>query len=154
MGLERQDVQRTTPSGMTFEQFIKDVAGKAKLNVQVKGPDMIMVPWDLAEGRKQNTFVRPLGSTGVGLIVSFFSPTRKIVTGSELDLATTLELLRKNARIPHGAWAIASVLGEEYLGVQDTQIAHTMQPEEFYASALVVAKIADELEQKLGTDTY
>lgn len=154
MGLERQEVQGKTPSGMTFEQFIKDVASKAKLNVQVKGPDMVVVPWDLAEGRKQNTFVRPLGTTGMGLVISFFSPTRKIVSGSELDLAACLDLLRKNARIPHGAWAIASVMGEEYLGVQDTQLAHTMQPDEFYASALAVARLADELEQKLGGDVF
>ncbi len=154
MGPERQDVQKTTPSGLTFEQFIKDVASKAKLNVMVKGPEMVVVPWDISEGRKQNTFVRPLGTTGIGLIISFFSPTRKIVTGSELDLAAALDMLRKNARIPHGAWAIASVMGEEYLGVQDTQLAHTMQPDEFYASALAVARLADEAEQKLGTDTF
>ncbi len=154
MGLERQDVQRQTPSGLTFEQFIKDVASKAKLNVQIKGPDLVVVPWDLSEGRKQNTFVRPLGTTGFGLVISFFSPTKKIVTGSELDLAACLELLRKNARFAHGAWAIASVLGEEYLGVQDTQLAHTMQPDEFYAAALTTARLADEMEQKFGGDVF
>lgn len=154
MGLERQDVESRTPMGVSFEAFIKDVAAKAKLNIMVKGPDMIVVPWDISEGRKQNTFVRPMGTTGMGLVVSFFSPTRKIVNGAELDLPKALDLLRKNARIPHGSWCIASVGGEEYLGVQDTQLAHTMQPDEFYASALAVARLADELEKQLGTDAY
>lgn len=154
MGLERQDVNSTTPMGVSFEVFIKDVASKAKLNIMQKGPEMVVVPWDIAEGRKQNTFVRPMGTTGMGLVISFFSPAKKIGPGGEPDLKVALDLLRKNARIPHGAWCIASVSGEEYLGVQDTQLAHTMQPDEFYASALAVARLADELEKALGSDTY
>ena len=154
MGLERQDVENRTPMGVSFEVFIKEVAAKAKLNIMVKGPDMVVVPWDISEGRKQNTFVRPMGTTGMGLVVSFFSPARKIATGTEVDAKMALDLLRKNARIPHGSWCIASVAGEEYLGVRDARLAHTMQPDEFYASALAVARLADELEKQLGGDSY
>lgn len=154
MGLERQEIDSRTPMGVSFEVFIKDVAAKAKLNIMVKGPDMVVVPWDIAEGRKQNTFVRPMGTTGMGLVISFFSPTRKLAAGAEPDGKMAVELLRKNARIPHGSWCIASVSGEEYLGVQDTQLAHTMQPDEFYASALAVARLADELEKQLGGDSF
>lgn len=154
MGLERQDIESRTPMGVSFEVFIRDVAAKAKLNIMTKGPDMVVVPWDISEGRKQNTFVRPLGTTGMGLVISFFSPTRKLAAGAEVDGKMAVELLRKNARIPHGSWCIASVAGEEYLGVQDTQLAHTMQPDEFYASALAVARLADELEKQLGGDAF
>lgn len=154
MGLERQDIESRTPMGVSFEVFIRDIAAKAKLNIMTKGPDMVVVPWDISEGRKQNTFVRPLGTTGMGLVISFFSPTRKLAAGAEVDGKMAVELLRKNARIPHGSWCIASVAGEEYLGVQDTQLAHTMQPDEFYASALAVARLADELEKQLGGDAF
>ncbi|MBI5624616.1 MAG: hypothetical protein HY924_12630 [Elusimicrobia bacterium] len=155
MGLEREAMAKVTPSGQDFVQFIQTVAAKVQLGVQVKGPDMVVVPWDFGEGRLQNTYIRPLGQTGAGhLIIGFFSPCMKIATGAELDLKAALEFLRKNARMPHGAWAIASVQGEEYLGVQDTQIAQTMQPEEFHASAVVVAKVADDYEKQAGKDVF
>ena len=155
MGLEREKVEKLTPAGVTFAQFIQDMAAKAKLNVVQKGPDLVMVPWDLADGRKQNTFVRPLGTTGAGyLIVGFFSPSRRFSSEQDLAHASAIDLLRKNARIPHGSWGIASVNGEEYLGVCDTQIAQTMQPEEFHASCLAIAQLADALEKQLGADVF
>lgn len=155
MGLEREHVEKVTPMGQEFVPFIQAMAAKCKLNVQAKGPDMVMVPWDFGEGRAQNTFIRPLGQTGAGhLIIGFFSPCLKIATGEEIEWKAALEMLRKNARMPHGAWAIASVQGEEYLGVQDTQIAQTMQPDEFYASAIVVAKLADDYEKQSGKDVF
>ncbi|MFA6318408.1 MAG: hypothetical protein WC943_13450 [Elusimicrobiota bacterium] len=155
MGLEREQISKVTPMGLDFVQFIQGIAAKCNLNVQVKGPDLVVVPWDFGGGRLQNTFIRPMGQTGAGhLIIGFFSPCMKVVTGAEVDQKTAVEFLRKNARMPHGSWAIASVQGEEYLGVQDTQIAQTMQPDEFNASAVVVAKVADDYEKQTGKDVF
>lgn len=155
MGLERDEIAKVTPTGQDFTTFIQGLAAKVNLTVQVKGPDMVMVPWDFGGGRLQNTYIRPMGQTGAGhFIVGFFSPCMKIATGAEIELKTALDLLRKNARMPHGSWAIASVQGDEYLGVQDTQIAQTMQPEEFHASAVVVAKVADDFEKASGKDLF
>lgn len=36
----------------------------------------------------------------------------------------------------------------------DTQVAQTMEPQEFYASVCSVAATADEMEKKLGTDLF
>lgn len=155
MSLERERIEGVTPAGVSFAQFIQSVALKAKLNVVQKGPDLIMVPWDLTDGRKQNTFVRPLGTTGAGhLIIGFFSPAKRVNSEQDIAPGAAVELLRKNARIPHGAWGIASVNGEEYLGVCDTQIAQTMQPEEFHASCLAIAQLADAMEKQLGADVF
>lgn len=153
MTLERAQVQ--APTLVAFADFVANVAQKAGLKIQVKAPDLIVVPYEMGEGRLQNTFVRPLGTTGAGhAIIGFFSPCMRVEAGQQLDAATANDLLRKNARIPHGAWAIASVDGQEYLGVQDTQIAQTMQPEEFAASCVVVAKLADDMEKQLGKDVF
>lgn len=153
MSLERAQVQGQAV--VSFTDFVATVAQKAGLKIQQKAPDLIVVPYEMGEGRLQNTFVRPLGTTGAGhAIIAFFSPCMKVEAGQQLDAKTANELLRKNARIPHGAWAITSVDGQEYLGVQDTQIAQTMQPEEFAASCVVVAKLADDMEKQLGKDVF
>lgn len=154
MSLERSQVEQGTGGGVTFTQFIAQVAARAKLNIQTKSADLVIVPYDFG-GRLQNTFVRPMGQTGAGhLIISFFSPCLKVPTGQEIGQKAANDLLRKNARIPHGAWAIASVDGAEYLGVQETHIAQTLQPEEFAAAAIVVAKLADDMEKQFGTDVF
>ncbi len=153
MGLERSDVE--SGSSVSFTDFIVSVAAKANLKVRVAAPDLVIVPYDLGEGRSQNTFVRPMGKTGAGhLIVGFFSPCLKMVPDQELGAKTCNDLLRRNAKLPHGAWAIDRVDGSDYLGVADTQIAQTMQPEEFAASCFVTAKLADDMEKTLGTDAF
>ncbi|MBI5240829.1 MAG: hypothetical protein HY926_10185 [Elusimicrobia bacterium] len=153
MGLEREQVQGQG-AGVTFTQFIQGVAAAAKLNVQVKSPELVVVPWDF-EGRGQNTFVRFMGETGNGdRIISFFSPALKLAAGQELGQKTCNELLRKNAALAHGAWGIVRIESDDYLGVVDTQTAQTMEPTEFYASAIAVAKVADDMEKQLGTDVF
>lgn len=153
MGLEREAVQ--PGGGVTFVQFIQGVAAAAKLNVQVKSPELLVVPWDFGEGRAQNTFVRFVGETGNGdRIISFFSPSLKLAAGQELGQKTCNEILRKNASLAHGAWAIVRIDSDDYLGVIDTQTAQTMEPTEFYASAIAVAKVADDMEKQLGTDVF
>jgi hypothetical protein len=153
MGLEREQVQQG--GGTSFVQFVQGVAAAAKLNVQVKTPELVVVPWDFGEGRAQNTFVRFMGQTGSGdRILAFFSPALKLAAGQELGQKTCNELLRKNAALAHGAWAIARIDREDYLVVQDTQTAQTMEPSEFYASAIAVAKAADDMEKQLGADVF
>lgn len=156
MGLERSEIDKTTqPKSMSFSEFVQASALQAKLNVKVSGPELVIVPYDLGEGRSQNTFVRPLGRTGAGHnILSFFSPCLKMPTGQELGAKTANDLLRRNAKIPHGAWAIDTIDGADYLGVIETHIAQTMQPEEFAAACVVVAKLADDMEKTLGTDSF
>ncbi|MDD5630327.1 MAG: hypothetical protein PHU21_14780 [Elusimicrobia bacterium] len=153
MGLEREQVAQA--GGVPFAQFIENVAAAAKLKVQVKTPELVVIPWDLGEGRSQNTFVRLMGQTAGGdRVIAFFSPALKLAPGQELGQKTCNQLLRRNAALAHGAWAIARIDCEDYLVVQDTQTAQTMEPSEFHASAIAVARTADEMERQLGADVF
>lgn len=153
MGLEREQVRQG--GGMSFAQFIQNVANAAKLKVQVKSPDMVVVPWNFGEGRGQNTFVRFMGQAANGdNIVSFFSPALKLAAGQELGRKACNDLLRRNSQLAHGAWSIARIDNDDYVGVLDTQTAQTMEPSEFHACALAVARSADEMEKQLGADVF
>ena len=155
MGLERTEAAKGE-TGASFTEFISGIAAKANLKVQVKSPDLVVVPFDMGEGRFQNTFVRPMGKTGAGhFIVSFFSPALKMPADQGgLGQKAANDLLRKNSQLPHGGWAIDRVDNDDYLGMIDTLIAQTMDPEEFYASCLALAKIADDFEKTMGVDVF
>lgn len=154
MGFEKTEVPQPK-ANVSFAEFIQQVAARAGLKVNVVNPELVVVPYDMGEGRSQNTFVRPMGRTGAGHnIVSFFSPALKMPAGQELGAKTANDLLRRNSKIPHGAWAIDQVDGADYLGVMETHIAQTMDVDEFSAACVVVAKLADEMEKTLGTDSF
>ncbi|MBI2363108.1 MAG: hypothetical protein HYV15_06970 [Elusimicrobia bacterium] len=153
MGFERSEEEG--PKSVSFADFIQGLDAKSNLKVRVSGPELVIVPYDMGEGRAQNTFVRPLGKTGAGhLIVSFFSPALKMPAGQEIGAKTANDLLRRNSKIPHGAWAIDQVDGADYLGVFETHIAQTMDPAEFAAACFVTAKLADDMEKTMGADSF
>ncbi|MBI1881283.1 MAG: hypothetical protein HYR94_24140, partial [Chloroflexi bacterium] len=60
------------------------------------------------------------------------------------------DLLRQNAQMMHGSWAIDKIEGDDYLVVFDTQIAETLDTQEFAASVKAAAILADEMEQDLA----
>lgn len=156
MGLERSEPAPAAPQqGPSFEQFITGVAAAAKITIQPKSATVFVVPCKLEGGRVQNTFVKYLGQTPMGFrIVGFFSPALKVAAGQDLNAKTANLLLRRNGALAHGAWTLLTIEGAEYLGVLDTQIAETMQPAEFAASALCVATAADAMEKELGVDVF
>ena len=43
---------------------------------------------------------------------------------------------------------------DEFLGALTTQIADTMDPEEFRLATWCIASMADEMEKKMGVDTF
>jgi hypothetical protein len=155
MGLERESAPAPVPQGQSFDQFITGLATAAKLKVQVKSPTMVMVPWDLKDNRKQNTFVIYYGKSGLGhQLAGFFSPALKLAAGQELNAKTANMLLRANAGFAHGGWAIVKIDGEEYLGLLDSQMTENLSPAEFAAVALGVATSADAFEKEIGADVF
>jgi hypothetical protein len=141
--------------GLSFSEFIEAVANKSGVSVSPKGESEVEVRVDLTDGRAQKVYVRSLGiEGGTHILVGFYSPAIKLEDGGELKQAAANMLLRENARISHGAWAIDTVDDGDYLVAFDTQMSHTMDPEEFKVSVETVAKLADEMEKKLGRDLF
>lgn len=138
-----------------FSDFIKATAAKAGLNIRELNANLIAVPYDMGAGRHQQVFVRAMGKTADGsIIIGFFSPALKMPAGQMLGQKTANDLLRANIALAHGAWAIERIENDDYLVVFDTQIAQTMDPEEFRASAGALAAIADEMEKRMGVDAF
>lgn len=157
MGLEREPAPASAPAapGKTFDQFITEMAAAAKLKVTVKSQTMVVIPWDLKDNRKQNTFVIYLGKSGLGHpLAGFFSPALKLAPNQELNAKTANVLLRANAGFAHGAWSIVKIDGEEYLGVLDTQMTDNLSPAEFAGVGLGVATSADAFEKEIGSDVF
>ena len=123
------------PQETSFGDFITQVATRAGLKISERGPSSVTLLFDLGGGRKQKVWVRSRGTSRDGkLIVGFFSPALQIPAGAMLGQKAANELLRENVKLAHGAWAIEKAGNEECLVAFDTQIAQTMQPEEFKAS--------------------
>ncbi|MBI5208616.1 MAG: hypothetical protein HY927_01425 [Elusimicrobia bacterium] len=138
-----------------FADYIEQLAKKAGMVVNKTNPDLVVIPFDMGGGRHQNVFVRPMGKTGDGnVIIGFFSPALKMPSGQMLGQKSANDLLRENAKLAHGAWAIEKIENDDYLVVYDTQIAQTMEAEEFKASAYALSSIADEMEKRLGADSF
>jgi hypothetical protein len=78
----------------------------------------------------------------------------KMGAGQYLPQKKANDLLRQNAKLLHGAWAIENIEGDDYLVIFDTQIAQTMDTEEFAASVKAAAFLADEMERELGRDGF
>ncbi len=143
------------PAGTPFSQFLTEVAAKSGLKVRQLGPSAIVVPFDMGEGRTQNVWVRALGTDGGGnLLVGIYSPALKMPEGQLLSREAANGLLRENVNLAHGAWAIQKMEDGEYLVLFDTQIAQTMDPEEFTASVRSLAAAADAKEKSLGSDAF
>ena len=142
-------------SKLSLADFLKHVAGAAKLTVRQLRPNLVAVPFDMGGGRSQSVYVEAAGEDAAGnLIVTFFSPALELPGGQRLGEKAANQLLEKNAKAAHGAWAIKEVDGTTYLGACDTQIAQTMDPPEFRASAMGLAAMADGFEKGLGKDVF
>lgn len=139
----------------TFADFVESVASKAGLKIVKKDANVAVAAFRMAEGRSQTVWIKPVGfDVHRNLIVAISSPALKMPKGQMIGQQKANDLLRENAKMAHGAWAIEDVDGDGYLVALDTQIAATMQPEEFEASVRGVAATADQMERKLGVDVF
>ncbi|MDX6768893.1 MAG: hypothetical protein SF051_05130 [Elusimicrobiota bacterium] len=154
MGLERAAMEGPG-GGADFASVITALAGKAGLKVVKKTADMVVVPFDMGEGRKQNVFVSFLGLDAAKQnIVSVFSPALKLAQGQEVGAKTANDLLRRTAKLARGAWAIITIGGDDYLGCLETLALETMQPEELKYACFGTSATADDLEKSLGVDSF
>jgi hypothetical protein len=155
MGLERSAVEGAPQGSVSFVDVMSGFLTRAGLKFVVKSPDMIMVPYDLDGGRKQNAFVVYHGQDGAKQnLIGVFSPALKMPKDQEIGQKTANQLLRRNAKLAHGAWAVVTIGGDDYLGCFETQALETMQPEELKYACLTTCLAADALEKEFGTDAF
>lgn len=145
----------TVETKVSVGEFLTQMADKSGLKIEDQGPENVTVLFDMGEGRSQRVWVRALGTdAGDNLIVGFFSPVLQVPQGEMIGQKAANELLRENATLAHGAWAIQKTKDGEYLVAFDTQIAQTMDPKEFEASVRAMAAVADLKEKDLGHDLF
>jgi hypothetical protein len=140
---------------ISFSEFLQRVAGRAGLKIMQREPTGVTLAFGFEDGRSQKVWVRAVGHDGAGnLIIGFFSPVLQLPAGVMLGQKAANELLRENAQLAHGAWAIHQVEQGEFLVAFDTQIAQTIDPEEFEATVRGLAAMADSKEQEMEKDDY
>ncbi len=146
----------TTNGTLTnFPNWIEGIANLAGFEVQKVCETLVAIRCDLPEGRTQTVWVRHVGKDPLdNTIVSISSPAMKMGRGQFLSQKQANDLLRQNTRLYHSAWAIENVEGDDYLVMFDTQIAETMDTQEFAASVRVTAVMADDLEAQMGRDNF
>ena len=145
----------TVETSISVGEFLTQLAEKAGLKIEDSGPENATLVFYMGSGRSQRVWVRALGTDAAkNLIVGFFSPVLQLPTGEMLGQKAANELLRENATLAHGAWAIQNTNDGEYLVATDTQIAQTMDHQEFEASVRGLAATADAKERELGADVF
>jgi hypothetical protein len=135
-----------------FADWIEYIAAKAGLATQQLSERLVVIQCPLGQGRMQTVWISPVGQDPLkNTIISISSPALKMGTGQWLSQQLANDLLRQNARMMHGSWAIDKVEGDDYLVVFDTQIAETLDTQEFAASVRAAAILADEMERDLAS---
>ena len=135
---------------------IHQVASMAGIKGQRQG-DLLSYGWDFGDGRDQTIYVAPFAETDDGLnVICFFSPCQQLGTGflSGMSKQVAIQLLRTNAELEFGHFAVMKLGGDEMICVRATQILETMEVQEFEQKCLAVARLADAWEEKIGKNEF
>ncbi len=146
----------TTDTPLNFPAWIEFIAAMAGFKTQKLSETLIVIKYELAGGRSRIVWISPVGKDRFNnTVISIASPTLKMGTaGRYLSQKHANGLLRHNAQLQHGAWAIENIEGDDYLVMFDTQIAETMDTIEFATSVKEAATLADAMEKQLGKDQF
>ncbi len=140
---------------INFPDWIETIATMAGFKIQKLSRSLVVIKYKLPRERTQTVWVSPVGKDPLGnTIISISSPAIKMGAGQYLSQKKANDLLRQNAKLLHGAWAIENIEGDDYLAMFDTLIAQTMDTKEFAASVKAVAFLADEMERELDRDGF
>jgi hypothetical protein len=140
---------------------VNQVAAQAdfKLHPHPNG-DVLMIKFNMGNGRSQTVFIESSGQAITGQdCVTFMSPC-KVVERHEagdgcFDKEQAMELLRRNAKLHFGSFALETFEGRnDVLVVKSSQIVSTMDVEELKAHVSFVAFAADEYERECGQDVF
>ena len=135
---------------------VEQIARMANLRCQRRG-ELLFFGFDMGGGRDQTLAVAHMGESDDGMnVIVFFSPCQAISTGllGGLSKSSAVGLLRHNANLPFGHFAIMELGDKEMVCVRATQMLETMEVKEFEAHCHSVAQLADAWEQKIGQDKF
>ena len=140
---------------VSFTQLVCTVASQAGLNVTVDNDTRVTVPFDMGDGRHQNVWIIPMcEDAGGNQVICICSPALQMNKGQMLSQQVANDLLKANAITAHAAWGLIETPENDFLIAFSTQIAHTMDPDEFNAAVRTVACVSDEMEKRLGVDVF
>ena len=145
-----------TPTRFNFSAWIESIAAMAGFKLQKLSDTLVVITCNLNGGRSQIVWVSAMGKDRFNnTVVSIASPALKLGhVGRYLSQKEANNLLRHNAALCHGAWAIQNIEGDDYLVMFDTQIAETMDTTEFATSVKDTAALADALEKQFDKDQF
>ena len=117
----------TTDSPLNFPVWIETIAAMAGFTIQKLSETLVIIKYELPKGRSQIVWISPVGKDRFkNTVISIASPALKMgAAGRQLSQKHANALLRHNAQLLHGAWAIENIEGDDYLVMFDTQIAET-----------------------------
>jgi hypothetical protein len=147
----------TTTTNVT--QKVEEIANMAgyQLGRHPQVPEMLVCNFDMGNGRSQAVYIMPIGQAPGGEeMVSFISPCQRMKKGllGSMSKSQAVDLLKRNANLIAGCFAIQSVGDVDVLVFRSTQIVDTMEIEEFKFHLNLVGFIADEYEREHGTDVF
>lgn len=146
---------RSTEEPINFPEWIESIAAMSGLKIEKVSKSLVVVRCELSAGRSQIVWISPVGKDPHdNTIISIASPAKKMGAGQLLSQKKTNDLLRQNSKLLHGAWAIENIEGDDYLAVFDTQIAQSMDNQEFAASVRATATLAAEMENSMGKNGF
>lgn len=146
-------------TAVDVSQKIEEIGNMAgyKLARHPQAPETLVCPFDMGNGRSQSVYIMPVGKTPTGEdIACFMSPCAALKKGllGSMSKNQAIDLLKRNANLVTGSFAIEKVGDKEILVVRSTQIVQTMEIEEFKFHVNIVSIIADEYEREHGTDVF
>jgi len=121
---------------------------------------MLMIKFNMGSSRSQTVFIEYSGrSAGGHDCITFLSLCKVVkkerILGGGLGKAQVLELLRRNARLHFAHFALESFEGRnDVLMVKSSQLAASMETDEFKMHVACVAHAADQFEQECGQDVF
>ncbi len=145
-----------TGTDFDFYAWIKAIGAMAGFALQKLSDNLAVITCRLNGGRSQTVWISAMGQDRYhNTIIRISSPAMKMGSaGRLLSQKQANDLLRHNATLCHGAWAIETLEGDDYLVIFDTHIAGTMDTVEFATSVKDTAALADTMEKKLGKDQF
>lgn len=136
---------------------VKQVADLAGLRSrETDDGEMIVIGFDMGEGRSQQVFIRSVGNWAGHDVIEFQAPCRRLRKGFMQGLGKNeaLDLLRRNAKMLFGHFSLYTFDDEELLFVCSPQIVDTMEVEEFTAHVRACCLTADAYEKECGSDEF
>jgi hypothetical protein len=121
---------------MSFLSEMQEMASKVGWSaVHPISDTLVVIPFDSGDDLGRiDVFIRPCGAFRGKTVLEFSSPGLPIPDDSETKLAMMQLLLERSGAMVHGHWAIEAEADQKRFSVMVTQLADTMDAQDFEAA--------------------